>query len=774
MKLTPARLGIALAAILLHPGASLAQQTAASDTGEGLQEVVVTSQRREENLSNVPLSVAVFDQQQMDQAGIRNVDDLTRETPGLTFVRNGSANSFNDEQSNISIRGIFSSAGAATTGLYIDDTPVQTRHLSFGTVDPYPVLFDLDRVEVLRGPQGTLFGAGSEGGTVRFIRPEPDLTTFSSYDRAEFGQIDHGGQDYEVGSAFGGPIITDTLGFRISAFYREEGGWVDRVNYTTVPGPVNPLPVATGTTQANANWRDTYAANLALKWVPVEGLTISPSVFAQSLHINDTAMYWSALSSPPAGLYRNGNQLRDASTDPFYLLTLKVQWALPFADLVSNTSYFNRHEHGLTDYTQWVNTLYFNNPFPSPANWVSGYNEDDQNNLSEEIRISSKDPNSRLSWTGGIFLAHVSENQPAVITSPGVAALLGFPSMNTVELQPNFSILDKQAAAFGEVGLGITDSLKATAGVRVAHLQYSGVIQQSGPLLGGVVVASANSASENPVTPRFVLSYGHDENSLYYASAAKGYRPGGLNAALPALCQGDLPLPVPPTFQSDSLWQYELGSKQTLLDRNLQLNASVYYLKWKNIQQLVYLACGVGFTPNLGEVRGLGGDLEMRYRASSDLTLGLTAAYTDAYYTGTVSFANAGQSVDLVTSGDHLPASPWNVDVESEYVFNAIAWKPYLRIDYQLATGQKSLTQAIDPANTGSDPTIFGLPGIRVLSLRAGLRFNGFDMSLFAQNALNYNHEIFDYRDSQSPQDTNYMQRGIAPRTVGVTMTYHY
>ena len=139
-----------------------------------LEEIVVTAQRREERLQNVPISVSVYNQATMDAQGTRTIDDIARLTPAITFIR--SANNNNAESSDIAIRGIASNAGAATTGIYIDDTPIQSRHLSFGSFNTYPALFDLERVEVLRGPQGTLFGAGSEGGTVRFISPEPSLT----------------------------------------------------------------------------------------------------------------------------------------------------------------------------------------------------------------------------------------------------------------------------------------------------------------------------------------------------------------------------------------------------------------------------------------------------------------------------------------------------------------------------------------------------------------------------------------------------------------------
>ena len=174
-------------------------------------------------------------------------------------------------------------------------------------------------------------------------------------------------------------------------------------------------------------------------------------------------------------------------------------------------------------------------------------------------------------------------------------------------------MIDKQIAAFGEVNFKFTDTLNFTAGARVSKIDYTGAQQVSSVLLGGIGVNSTNSASDRPVTPRFVLNYQPSQDSLYYASAAKGFRPGGVNSVLPAVCTSSLPAPVPSTFNPDSLWQYEIGSKQTLLDHRLQVNASIYYLQWKNIQQFVPLSCGLGFVPNLGEVTGKGGDVEINW-----------------------------------------------------------------------------------------------------------------------------------------------------------------
>jgi len=778
--------------------ADAAEAASSSADSGALEQIVVTAQRREERLQDVPMSIITFSQEKLDQEGLRSIDDLSRLTPGITFVRNGMSDSgnYNDEDSDISIRGIDSTAGASTTGIYMDDTPIQTRHLQFGTVNPFPALFDLERVEVLKGPQGTLFGAGSEGGTIRFITPEPSLTRFQVYARAEFGQIDGGGQNYEAGLAVGGPIIEDVLGFRASVSYREDGGWVNRVNYSPPPFALagyadvySGSPELTGVTARNSNWHDTQTARLALKWQATDGLTVSPSVYVQTLHYNDTGAYWVSLSNPGDDVYNNGNAQRDPTTDPWYLGAIKVDWSTPFAHVVSNTSYFSRSQHSMSDYTQWWNTVFFGNQFTgangNSSDDVSAYFQDRQDNFTQEIRVSSVDPQARLTWTGGVFYSHVHENTTEFIYDPSFGTLDGVPEPagNLVYNQPEFSVVDKQIALFGEANVKITDHWNFTAGVRLSKVDYTGVAVESGALLGGLLVNGSNSGSEKPVTPRFVLNYKPTEDSLYYASAAKGYRPGGVNTVLPPVCTANLPSAIPSTFNSDSLWQYEIGTKQTLLDHRLQVDTAIYYLQWKNIQQFVYLTCGLGFVPNLGNVTGKGGDIEIAWRATDGLTLGLNGAYTDSYYTSTEALTGAGEAVNLVTVGDHLPASPWNLSASLEYVFNKIERKPYLRVDYQYATPQNSETPYLDPSNhPNSDPTLPGLPEIRILSLRAGVRFDGLDLSLFAQNALDYHTATFVSRDlATSPLngypanfDTNYFGRGYAPLTYGVTLTYRY
>jgi iron complex outermembrane recepter protein len=763
-----------------------AESPGSDDQSAVLAEIVVTAQRREEKLSDVPMSIQAFSQESMDKQGIRNVDDLTRLAPGVTFQRNGlsSASNWNDETSDISIRGVDSNFGAATTGIYIDDTPLVFRHGIIG-VTPYPAVFDLARVEVLEGPQGTLFGAGSMGGAIRFITPEPSLTTYSGYARAELAKVDGGSGNYEVGAAFGGPIIPDVLGFRVSASTRREGGWVDRADYIRPPSTVTPdgatvysgLPTVSGITETNANWRETQTFRAALKWRATENLTIDPSIYIQTLHINDTGAYWVDLSNPDDNVYRNGNAQRDPSTDPWYVGAVKISWDLPWAALTSNTSYFRQNQHSVSDYSQWVSNIFLANQYPAVGDVSTTPYGNHQTTVTEEIRLTSKASDAPILWTGGLFYTHAYQNVTAFIHSADLApATPGY----IAYANPIASTLDKQMAVFGEATLKFPADFSLTAGLRYSKLDYVsafeatayGIIAGTPSSPDGVPSSGGTAASSKPVTPRAVLKYKPDEEAMYYVSAAKGFRAGSANGQFTPAAVEQCGVQAPASVAPDSVWQYEIGTKNTILNRRLQFSASAYYYKWKGTQQTVYLSCGYSYGSNLGDVIGKGGTVSVAWRPMDSLSLAVIGAYTDAVYQDVVTSPNSSTTV---RSGDHLPASPWNVNANAEYAMDVFETHPYLRVDYQFASQQRSLTPANDPENfPNSDPTLPGLPEIRILAIRAGLRFNGIDASLFVQNALNYNTAQFYSRDSVAPYTTSYYARGLAPRTFGVTAAYRF
>jgi outer membrane receptor protein involved in Fe transport len=192
-----------------------------------LEEVLVTAEKREESLSVVPISANVLSSAEMDAAGIKGISGIAAVTPGVQYDYETQFGP--GILTRLGIRGIASDIGAATTGVYIDDVPIQSRQSGFGNA--YPVAFDLTRVEVLRGPQGTLFGSGAEGGAIRFITTEPSMTEFTGLYRAEVSQTEYSeGASFETGATVGGPIIDDRVGLRLSAWYRDGGGFVNRVN----------------------------------------------------------------------------------------------------------------------------------------------------------------------------------------------------------------------------------------------------------------------------------------------------------------------------------------------------------------------------------------------------------------------------------------------------------------------------------------------------------------------------------------------------------------
>src|ERR1700739_848500 len=214
------------------PAGSAAKAPPAETERAGLQEIVVTASRREESLSKAPISVTPLTQETMDQKGIKDFLDVARFTPGVS-IDNSATNA-------ISIRGISFSGGAGTTGIYIDDTPIQMRSVGFNPDDTLPKTFDLERVEILRGPQGTLFGAGAEGGAVRYILTQPSVSTSDTYLRSELSYTQYGQPNREFGIARGQPIVDGTFGVRASIWYRYDGGWIDRVD----PGTYPPTAVA--------------------------------------------------------------------------------------------------------------------------------------------------------------------------------------------------------------------------------------------------------------------------------------------------------------------------------------------------------------------------------------------------------------------------------------------------------------------------------------------------------------------------------------------------
>ena len=820
----------------LFPGKALGQAPGQESNVEGIEEVVVTAQRREEKLSEVPISVSVFSQQNMDRRNVRSIDDISRLTPGITFARGDARNA---GASSIAIRGISSTVAASTTGIYIDDTPIQTRIIGAGAsnFNTYPAVFDLERVEVLRGPQGTLFGAGSEGGTIRFITPKPDFEKYSAYARGEAALIEDSGTNYEAGIAVGGPIIPDKLAFRLTGWMRHDGGFVDRVNTDPRPGDpplsITPAPGMTvpaifdadpttpptvlpdrrttsHVVEENANYKDSRSFKGTLAFAPSDNLTITGSVHYQKFYNNDTNAYWLHLSDPDNGVYRQSWTMRQPSRDRFWLPSLNIDWDVGPVRLISSTSYFDRHQSATNDYTVFESELWAGF-WEYPVGMFAPTTQiNDQTGWTQELRVESTDPDARWQWVAGFFYQKNRQESKQFVEDTFLPNLffdvVGVPfnvvfgqslvdGLYTFNQDPVIAH-DEQYAGFANIDFKITDKLTLSAGVRVAQANFDASADYNGPVVGPPVMDSGKQ-KETPITPRVGVTYQHDENNMFYATAAKGYRIGGYNPQVGTPCipqllslgYSGLPGNItgrPTQFDSDSLWSYEIGSKNVLFDQRLRLAASAYLIDWDNIQQGVGLAsCGFSFTFNQGKAQSTGFDIEASFSATDQLTFGMAAGYNNAEFKETV-FGGPQAAVPLVSDGDHIPGSPWTVTANGQYDFDILGRDAYIRFDYEFHSEGPDDTPALDPANRSPvlpplDPEVaVPTPATHLLSLRAGAVIGNADISVFVRNLTNENPRLiraelaFVNAVPYGLDPHNYTGQTLVPRTVGATITYRY
>jgi len=765
--------GSAAALILGNP--ALAQQ--AKDGPTDVDEIVVTATRQAVGLSKVPVSVAAFNQEQLDRQSARSFEDVARFTPGVTFSR---ATRGNTAASSVSIRGISSGAGAATVGVYIDETPVQVRPQSLSSSNPYPRVFDLERVEILRGPQGTLFGAGSEGGTIRFITPDPSLTRYSVYGRSELASTRSGDSSYEAGVAVGGPIVDDKLGFRISAWHRKDGGYVDRVDWND-----------DRVLDKNANWQDATVLRGALKWQVNEALTLTPSVYYQRSHINDASLYWEAFSNPGDHRFRNGNPIATPTSDSFVLPALKAELDLGPVTIYSNTSYFDRSNRntfdsttlGLANFVGWPNVR---PPAALRHVWSSGALTDDQQVFTQEVRVQNNDADARLNWVLGAFYQHAKQSSTYFIERPFILDEIKYRTGLPLSVEQFFGVplyqgryqlysvadtVDKELSAYANLDFKLTEKLKLTAGVRVSRNEYHNEGFSAGPTVSSSGTLTVSDKKDTPVSPKFGASYQADRNNLFYATIAKGYRQGSTTGRVTNRCDADLAAlgltSDPRDIAPDTVWSYEIGSKNRLFDGRLTIDASAYRVDWKNIQSSLILPnCNIPIVANLGDARSQGFDLQATARPVDGLTLGLSVGYADAKYT--TSTVGAGGKI-IRSAGEPLPISPWTIALSAQYETTIHDQDVYFRGDYQYASHDDA---PLDLASAATDPTIPRAPESNNLDLRAGIKLDKVDISLFATNVLDQHPEYGRYRDTT--RSFNYRGVTVRPRTVGVTAIYRY
>jgi outer membrane receptor protein involved in Fe transport len=772
-----------------------------AETSTQLEDIIVTATRREQTVESVPISIEAFSKEELAQGYIKSIDDISALTPGLQFaVPNGFSSAF----TTISIRGLNTNTGPPTVGLYLDDTVISSR-LS-GTANQgnvYPVVWDLDRVEVERGPQGTLFGAGSEAGTVRFITNQPSLTDFTGLARGELSQTDGGRLSYVSALAVGGPIIKDELGFRASVWDEQDGGWVNRID--PLPGPGYDTIVS-----RDANTMDKFAAKVAFAF-KVGDVLITPGVYYQNVHQDDARRFYAAFSNAQAGEFNNGVLLPEVWTDKWTTPSIRVEDHLPFADFTANLSYFNRTATEILDESAFVcpgmvtnGQAGCGNPlgtgYPENASQVA-YTPTDLfvHAYTAEARLASNTADTRISWVTGVYWEHrvqrdfQTDYDQADFPQAFPGHVAACPELQCSIIQDQHELfVDVQTAGFAQADIQIIDPLTLTLGGRIAHISVNGALTTAISDLTGAPPFAPFSTSNNIATERGELTYHLDHDNLLYASFSTGFRPGGGNSSLPTVgpCGLDVANPVPrvqPTYAPDKVHAFEVGAKDTVLGGRLQVNTSVFYNQWNNIQQYVSESCGpYAYGTNAGDAVSDGFDLQLRAILTQQLRADVSVGYVNAYYTksGYVPgygpgspLLNGQPPLSIVLSGDKvgiLPQvnPPWNVTAALNY-------------ELPLSNGDKFHAWA-DTVYTSQNPGPFitqntvvnyynlavADPATHLYNARVGYEINKVDLTFFVNNIGNNTPALSKYQANGSSSLITYTT--FVPRTIGLTANYSF
>ena len=669
---------------------SLGRVALASETDRSVEEVIVSARKVNERLQDVPVTVSAVTGEALRKSGAADVKDVLGSIPGLSFtnVERG--------QSKYTIRGINSAVTTPTTGIYLDDISLITNVQDYASGAFDPILFDLERVEVLKGPQGTLYGGSSMGGAIKYVTARPNLSVKSGSISAGFGTVEHGAESYQAQGVLNLPLIEDVLGVRGGFYYLHEGGYVDNIagqnivdaSRSSTSAPLyTPLSQPSLSTQSRKdyNFSNSYVGRLSLLWQPDPSWSISPTVYYQK----------STQENPPyfltnvGGLTSSYRYVTQKNPDEAGIYSLNIQKTMGQIEVTSLTAYVDRDATWFRDYSFYVGgllrSLYSLNSIQDTT-----FNH---NNFSQELRVASA-PGSgaRLDWLAGVYYSDQKIHRIGDVPVFGS----GFPNGDRLILTESTAKL-KQTAAFGEATLHLTNALDLIAGARffefkqtIDFLPNLGLLASTS---GGVL-----ESKENGVNPKIGLSYKVSADHLLYASASKGFRPGGPNGPVTnPLCGPELAAfgltASPASLESDSLWTYEVGSKNEVNGGRMMLNGSLYYSDWKDIQQTIRLPlCGGAFNTNAGAARVRGAEVEARINLGRAWQLGGNASFVDAKITDGGTGTLTDPAGALPQAGDTILETPrWIAGAYASYSIHVnAAWEMEAHVDYRYRGKQRN------------------------------------------------------------------------------------
>lgn len=730
--------------------AAAAQTSATSESSVG--ELVVTARKREERLVDAPQPIKAVSGETLRKIDATSFADYLDTIPGLAVSEGREGSTL------LTLRGIATGAANPTVATYIDEAPFGSSTIfalgSALTPDFDPA--DLDHIEVLAGPQGTLYGANAIGGIFKYVTVKPNLTSFGGRLEGTWDSVAHGGDGWGVRGSVNIPVVNDKLAIRISGYGRDDPGFIDDVLHGT----------------RGINDTKVWGGRIDALWQPLDDLTVRVS----------------ALFHDEDGAGSNAEDVKQVSVDPDhgvivgptygdlevkrYLpqpLTLRyalyngtITWTPGPVSVISSTSYSTEKADAVSDITaQYGPLLHGFLPGIYPANLgVTLLRAIDQTKLTQEARIASHG-DQKLDWQVGIYFT------TEYSTADDPASLFTYPSGQPYVLPPALSAFQNvfhatlisnytETSVFGDVDYHVTPRFDITLGGRYSY-DWQDYKQPSGGLLYGPSSTPASSGTEGAFTylvnPRFKLN---DDNTLYIRIAS-GYRPGGPNTVPPGV------LGFPATFKPDFLTDYEGGWKAELFDHRVSVDTAVFYLQWSQMQ-LPTVVGGYSAEANGGKAHSEGAEGQVIWSPVDGLSLGGDATYTNAV-------------IDSVThpefvgafKGDHLPFTPkWNVGLMADYTHPiADGWLGEAGLNYRYLGARPSPFIV----NTLTSGYYVNMPAYYTLDLHAGITHDGWRAQVFARNVTDQRGITSIGSNPGVIKTTDWEAGVIQPRTVGVSLS---
>lgn len=740
--MSSSRLRLAVGSVLAAAVAFGAQSSLAQETTTSLEEVIVTASKRQERLIDVPSAIDTLSSDQIETLGVAGFDDYADLVPNLDQRSYGAPG-----YGTVIIRGLNSGPQQTTNtvGFYLDDAPfTASGALSVGSfVTPDPDLADVERIEVLKGPQGTLYGASSLGGLIRIISKRPEFNIFSGNANLSGVTVDGGGSGHGVRASLNVPLLQDRMAMRVSGFHREEPGFVTNI----------------GTGNKNMNEASIYGGKLSLLAQLSDDADLLVSGLYQKVEADGLASQ-DNVTDTLTPLY--GPRKFSSYFDPEYSAEYRtaaatLNWRLGPGTLTTTAAYSKYETYATADYTDSYGPL-FAGVLP-PNTGVKGDPAPSMDKKTVEMRYASERL-GRFEFIAGLFHTDEENTYPISLYGEDIATgqLIAAPLNNIVTTRTTSDY--KESAIFGNLTFYVTEAVDFTVGARYAENDQTAVNTGFGLLSGTFTpVTSRFEFDDDATTYLATLRWRINSELTTYLRAASGYRPGGP--------QTNRQVPDAEPYKSDKVWNYEAGVKGALPDLRLSFGASVYHIVWDDIQ-LNTLRSGFLFIGNGGKGEVNGFELEGQFTPIDNFVLALSLGYNDTEITR----IDAASSESLgARKGDAFPLSPkWGGAMTADYSIP-------LGVDWTASLGASWKYTGKRPSSFGGaelNPNI-DLPAYSTIDLRAALQRGPWKLTLRADNVTD--------KDGIASFGTNKLFAGqvvpsnevpIRPRSYGLSLSVDF